>query len=195
MAGHRSCQCHLLLGRAGAIGMPAALGSRGRGDRAAPLLGWHNPTMPRWSPSSRFALWAAVCALLLKAAVPMLAAGAAQMRGVSVADVCTVYGVTLAGASHHEHAGHAHHHVDPSGDDDHSSHSAAEHSGDHCALTALAALAVPDTAMPAVARAYSVPSEPRVETSDTFRDACASWVAQLKHGPPVTACTLRPSAG
>ena len=134
--------------------------------------------------SSRLALWAAVCALLLKAAVPMFAAGAAQMRGVSVAEVCTVYGVALPGASHHEHAGHAHQHAEHSGHDGHGSHSAAAHKGGACALTALAALAVPDTtalaAVPAHSSVSGVPSESRT----AFRDACATWVARLKQGPP-----------
>ncbi len=35
-------------------------------------------------------------ALLAKAALPMLAAAAAGVRGVAVAEVCTVYGVRAA---------------------------------------------------------------------------------------------------
>ena len=96
------------------------------------------------SVSSRFALWAAVFALLLKAAVPMLAATAAHLRNVSVADVCPVYGVALPkpGSRDHQagdldHAGHA-------GHTDHSSHEVGAHAGDHCALTALGACAAPD---------------------------------------------------
>src|SRR5207245_4398580 len=107
------------------------------------------PPMSRRTWSSRLALWAAVCALVLKTAMPMFAAGAAQMRGVPVAEVCTVYGVAPPGVSPGEHA--HHHHGEHAGDHDHSSHAAAAHSSDHCALTALAALAVPGTAMPALA--------------------------------------------
>jgi len=131
-----------------------------------------------------------VCALLLKAAVPMFAAGAAQMRGVPVAEVCTVYGVALPGPSgsgRSEHAGHAHHHAEHSGHEDHSKHSAAAHSGDHCALTALAALAVPDTAMPAVTPAHAVVFQLPSATCTGFRDGCAAWAARLEHGPPALA--------
>jgi len=132
--------------------------------------------------SSRFALWAAVCALVLKAAVPMFAAGAAQMRGVPVAEVCTVYGVALPGASSGEHA--HHHHGEHSGHDDHSSHVSAQHSGDHCALTALAALAVVDIAMPAFSSVLAEPPDVVIEFGVAFRDASAAWAARLKHGPP-----------
>jgi hypothetical protein len=148
--------------------------------------------MSRRSWSSRLALWAAGAALLLKAAVPMLAAAAAEARGVPVAEVCSVYGVALPGASHgghggHDedaHAGHAHHHAEPSGHEDHSRHSTAAHSGDHCALTALAALAVPETVMPAVMAARHVTADLPAAPCAGLRDACAAWVARLKHGPP-----------
>jgi len=148
--------------------------------------------MFRPTRSSRFALWVAAGLLLLKSAVPMLAAAAAQMRGVSVAEVCTVYGVALPGVSqgtsHGEHAHHAHHHADAPQPEDHGSHSAAAHSGDHCALTALAALGVSAagawTAMPvrAATLTAAAPSACRIG-----RDACAAWAAQLEHGPPFLA--------
>jgi hypothetical protein len=143
------------------------------------------PVMSRSSWSSRVALWAAVCALLLKGAVPMFAAAAAGIRGVPVAEVCTVYGVALPKTPH---GGHEHHHAQQGqehpGHGEHGSHSPAEHTGDHCALTALAALAVPD------APALGVPS-PHIAVSDAasarsinVRDASAAWAARLKHGPP-----------
>ena len=137
--------------------------------------------------SSRFALCAAVCALLLKSAVPMLAAGAAQMRGVPVAEVCAVYGVALPGASHEEHAGHTHHHADPSGHGGQGSHSATAHIGDHCALTALAALAVPDQAALAVTPSHAAVLHLASAKCTPFRDACATWAARLKQGPPALA--------
>jgi hypothetical protein len=143
--------------------------------------------MSRRSSSSRFALWVAVCALVLKAAVPMFAAGAAQMRGIPVAEVCPIYGVALPGASHGEHAGHAHHHADPSGHEDHRSHSAAAHTGDHCALTALAASAMPDTSTPVVAATQAVAPPDRTERGGALHDASADWIARLKHGPPALA--------
>ena len=140
------------------------------------------------STSSRVMLWAAVLALLLKAAVPMFAAGAAHVRGVPVAEVCPVYGVALPSANagehaaHHHHAGHAGAPTDPS---DHNQHDAAAHAGDHCALTALATFA-PHEASPllfATPRA-SLP-HPRLQSSfDAIADAHAEWAARLQHAPP-----------
>ena len=161
---------------------------------------------PRSWPS-RFALWAAVFALLLKGAVPMLAATAAQLQGVPVAEVCPVYGVSLASAhgaphaeaangghtdgehAHHQHAHHSHHHHDPAagtGHEDHKGHELASH-GDHCALTALASLAGPDEVDWAIAPAVHVVASIEVHRTEPVPDACALWVARLKHGPPVTA--------
>ena len=145
---------------------------------------WQNPAMSRRSWLSRFALWAAVGALLLKAAVPLLAAGAAQMRGVPVAEVCTVYGVALPAASHKPHAHHAQHHAEHSGHEDRGSHSDESHSGDHCALTALAALALPDIATTTVAQAATAVADRPPAPWTALHDACALWVARLKHGPP-----------
>jgi len=139
---------------------------------------------------SRFALWAAVCALLLKGAVPMFAATAAHLQGVPVADVCTVYGVSLASAkaqqgSHDEHA-HHHHAPDHGKTEDHSGHKLAAH-GDHCALTALASLAGPDDVDWAIAPVRHVVTTVRVHRTESAPDACALWVARLKHGPPAHA--------
>ncbi len=144
--------------------------------------------MTRRAWPTSFALWAAVGALLLKSAVPLLAAGAAQMRGVTVADVCPLYGVAMPGAAGSGHAGHAHHHPAPAGHDEHGSHSTDAHTGDHCALTALAALALPDLAAPGVTPAPSAAPERRSgATCAARRDACATWAAQLEHGPPARA--------
>ena len=138
------------------------------------------------SPASRIALWAAVFALLLKSAVPAFAAMAAQMQGVAVAEVCPVYGVSLVPAhaehAHHHHLGHEH----GGKSDDHKAHELAAH-GDHCALTALATLAGPDpiawvVAPPGLSRATALPHR-----SEPAPDACALWVARMKHGPPVFA--------
>ena len=147
--------------------------------------------MSRRSWSTRFALWAAVCALVLKAAVPMFAAGAAGMRGVAVAEVCPVYGVALptAAASQDAHHDHAHHgeHTGHAGHEDHSQHEASAHGGDHCALTALAALAVPDMAAPAVVALHQPAVDLTIERGIAWRDASAAWIAGLKHGPPTLA--------
>jgi hypothetical protein len=117
----------------------------------------------------------------------MFAAGAAHLRGVPVAEVCTVYGVALPGASHVEHSGHAHHHADGSSQHEHDSHSAAAHTGDHCALTALATLAVPGHAALVSAPPLAALSRLLPKTCTDCVDACATWAARLKHGPPALA--------
>lgn len=140
--------------------------------------------------SSRLALWAVAFALLLKAGVPMAAAMAASLQGVSVPEVCPVYGVALPvpadeHAHHHHHGAHASH--DGGGPkEDHSRHELAAH-GDHCALTALAAFAAPDDVAIGVvpmARFSVVALRPHAEP---VPDACALWVARMKHGPPFLA--------
>jgi hypothetical protein len=126
-----------------------------------------------------------VCVLLLKAAVPMLAAGAAHVRGVPVGEVCAVYGVGLP-ALHGDHAGHAHHHGEGLGHGEHGSHAGASHD-EHCALTALAAFAVQEH--PALTVASSPAACTSVDSTMVFpgRDAVAAWRARLKQGPPVFA--------
>lgn len=127
--------------------------------------------MNRRQPSSRWALWVFAAALLLKSAMPWLASASAQMQGKTLVEVCTVYGVSLVPQGDNGHA--------PAPDH------ASDRGGDHCALTALAALASADppdlTAAPAPALA-AVPM-PRRATSPP-RDASAAWVARLQHGPP-----------
>jgi hypothetical protein len=134
--------------------------------------------------SSRLAVWGAVCGLLLRAAVPLLAAGAAQMRGLPIAEVCPVYGVAMPAAPGSMHADHAHHHGEHSGQEDHGSHSTAVHTGDHCALTALAVFAAPEPPMQAVRTAKAGIPELHTEHGAALCDRCAIWVARLKHGPP-----------
>ena len=161
------------------------------GTKAVPIISAAG-TIDRMSAkpwTSRVALWAAVCVLLLKAAVPMLASAAAALQGVSVAEVCTVYGVAIPDphAAHGAHAGeHAHHHHGQG--HDHSGHALAAHAGDHCALTALAALAAPDapvTDVPAPAPAVLHVAQAVCQRSAP--DDCALWAARLKHGPPLSA--------
>jgi hypothetical protein len=139
--------------------------------------------MSRRSLTSRLALWAAICALALKAAVPLFAVAAAQAQGVAVAELCSVYGVALPVSSATAQA-HAHHHGGHAGHDDHGPHSPA-HAGDHCALTALATMAVPDVApLRAPSPAASICKHATTSASATIRDACAAWAARLEHGPP-----------
>jgi len=146
--------------------------------------------MSRRSWSSRFTTWAAVGLLLLKAAVPLLAAGAAHARGVPVAQVCAIYGVALA--AHGAHAGHPHDgahegHAAPAGDDD-GARGDALHGSGHCALAALASLSTPDAAAPALPSARdAAPAFVEPSRAVARPDACASWAARLRHGPPARA--------
>ena len=162
-------------------------------DREQALLGYpwlaaHNPTrgtaaqtgsgtmeaMTFRLPTSRWAAWAFALALLLKAAVPMLASASAQMQGKALAEVCTVYGVATVALEGQQNA--------PAGD-----HGAA-HGADHCTLTGLMALAAPEpqpAALPLPAQ--RVHSVRLVHRAPPAPDACATWVARLKHGPPATA--------
>lgn len=144
------------------------------------------PPSHRRPRTSRFASWALVCLLLLKAAVPMFAAGAAAMRGVPVAQVCPIYGVALPGPAGAGHEGHAHHHAEHSGhEEDHRSHHAADH-GDHCALTALAGFAPAEAPELAIASAHtaSLAPQPAPARGAMLRDATVRWRERLKHGPP-----------
>ncbi len=137
------------------------------------------------SPSSRVALWAAVAALVLKSAVPLLASAAAELQGKGVAQICSIYGVDLATAP----AAHHHHHqhgqasgAEPAQHD--GGHRDTTHGSDHCALTALAA-GVADAApvwQGGVGLSHAIPL-PELGCQ-VAHDACASWAARLKHGPP-----------
>lgn len=130
--------------------------------------------MSRRPPSalirSRFALWLFACALLLKAAVPLLASASAEAQGKALVEVCTVYGVktiVLDGEPAPDHQ--------------------ATHAGDHCALSAVVALAAPQPASPAPAVAPGTPHLLPAAQPATAPDASARWRAQLKQGPPALA--------
>jgi len=125
-----------------------------------------------WSTriANHLAIGVAVCALLLKAAVPMLASVSAQAQGKTLVEVCTVYGVATVA-------------LDGSLSKPVPDHGTA-HQGDHCALTALMALAPPDAPAPAVPPAQPLVAQPCFHPSSQAPDACATWVARLKHGPP-----------
>ena len=131
-----------------------------------------------------------MAALLLKGAVPMFAAWAAALQGVPLVEVCPIYGVASpkprADVVDPVHAGHAdmaagHH----SPDEDTSHHRV--HTGDHCALvalTALASFAGGHGMWPATVQATEPVSSP---ATALVRDEAASWAARLKHGPPPAA--------
>jgi hypothetical protein len=132
------------------------------------------------SRSSRIALWAAVFALLFKAAVPMFASQAAQWQGKSVAEVCTVYGVATVAL------------VDDSGSrrnapGDRDSAPSGAHQGDTCALNALAAAAEPTPHTSVFAAAAQAGAHDAALPRTRPRDACTAWLARLKHGPPARA--------
>ena len=127
----------------------------------------------RHSVTKRLALWAFAMALLLKAAMPLLASASAELQGKTLVEVCTVYGVSLVP-------------LESSGQEQPAPEPMAQHGGEHCVLTALAAMAAPD---PPMLSATTVPLRealvPYAPPSSAAPDACATWVARLKHGPPV----------
>lgn len=130
--------------------------------------------MSRRQPSSRWALWIFAAALLLKLVMPWLASASAQIQGKTLVEVCTVYGVSLVAQS-----GGA---TEPAPDH------APGHGSAHCALTALTALAhvePPALALAPVQLQDALPT--RAHPSSQAPDACATWVARLKHGPPAFA--------
>ena len=121
--------------------------------------------------TTRCTVWVFALALLLKAAVPLLAAQAAQWQGKALADVCTVYGVaTVAADGTNPTAGHE---------------GGVAHAGEHCALSGwvvLASAGPPSMAVPV----QTVATVGQAGATSTWqRDACAAWAAQLQHGPPV----------
>jgi len=59
----------------------------------------------------------------------MLAVGAAQLRGVAVGSVCTVYGVVLPDSSGGAHAGHTHPYAEHAGHDGQTPGSDEAHAG------------------------------------------------------------------
>ncbi len=125
----------------------------------------------RWSV---WAVWGFTLALLLKAAVPLLATASAELQGKALAEVCTVYGVTTVA-------------LDGPDSGPQPEHRSAAHGGEHCTLTALMVLSVPEL------QALAAPVPQRSDPAPVFHpsplgpDACATWVAQLKHGPPASA--------
>jgi hypothetical protein len=124
--------------------------------------------------SSRWALWVFAAALLLKSAMPFLASASARLQGKALVEVCTVYGVALVPISSESHERPPEH--------------APGHADEHCALTALTALATGEPPMLApVPLAAGDVASLRVHVTSSAPDACATWVARLKHGPPTLA--------
>ncbi len=133
----------------------------------------------------RLALWAVAGLLLLKTAVPLLASVAAGLQDKPMAEICSVYGVDLRGGHSAGHAQAPQATAEPAPGQPSPTDSA--HSGDHCALTALTALAAqslpalqPGAGTQRQAARLQPPPHPAW-------DAEAAWLALLKHGPPAQA--------
>ena len=122
-------------------------------------------------PSLRWAVWAFVPALLLKSVMPWLASASAGMQGKTLVEVCSVYGVARVpvGGEGGKPA--------PDG--------APAHSGEHCALTAVAMLRTSEVpTLASVAPALRSGASSCSQPGSLAHDACAAWVERLKHGPP-----------
>ena len=137
-----------------------------------------HPLLPRTRTARHAWLWCLAALLALKAAVPLLAAVAAMQRGVSLAQVCTVYGVRTAAAVAAMPADHVH---PESPGDTLPGHGA----GQHCALASLAGGPLPD-APPAVL-AHAPPQVPLHEAHARAvlpHDAALRWLSARLHAPP-----------
>ena len=140
------------------------------------------PFGPRSRAARQAWLWCLAALLVLKAAVPLLAAAAAGRQGVSLVQVCTVYGVRTAAVAAAISTGHGH----PDSPED----SFPGHGGgsEHCALASLAAGPLPD-ALPAVL-AHAPPQAPLatpLAAAALPADAVLRWLAARWHAPPVPA--------
>jgi hypothetical protein len=198
--------------------------------------------MIRRTWTQRLTLGVAAMALVLKAAVPLLAATAASLQGVPVARICPIYGVDLpqtapvaAHGAELTQAGDAASQASAAADEaafeaayaamvapgpgsaapdaqaaseaaarplaastseaetgasgpahehgEHGGHAIHEH--DHCALCALASIAPPAAVdAPSAPDAPSRQADAALPRLAVLPDACALWVARLKHGPP-----------
>ena len=134
-------------------------------------------TVVRRRPSP-WPFWALAFALLLKAALPLLAAASAGVQQRPLAEVCSVYGVaTVAGTQN--------------GGDDAPGHgeAPAAHHADACPLLVLAAFGAAPGAVPTAAPAPAAPGGALTAAAATAHppDAAARWATRLKHGPPTAA--------
>lgn len=145
--------------------------------------------------AARLPLLAFVVVLVLKGAIPGLAAWSAHLQGKGVAEVCDVYGVALPGQAAHGthgmldqpglHAMHAMPSERPGEAPPHR-HDPGSHAGDHCVLSGLVAFAG------AAGDMRVLPAEPRLDLLHVLAwragpvgvDAAARWASLLGHGPP-----------
>lgn len=136
-------------------------------------------TLPRTRTTRQAWLWCLAALLVLKAAVPLLAAAAAAHRGVSLAQVCTVYGVRTAAAAATMPADHVHSQSHGDTLPDHGG-------GEHCALASLAGGPLP-TVLPAVP-GHAPPQAPLATAAVSTAlpaDAALRWLSAQLHAPPV----------
>lgn len=119
--------------------------------------------------------------LLLKAAMPMLAAASAQAQGRTLAEVCTVYGVvtvvTVVSAAQGS---------DESPGSTSTRHTAV-HGGDPCALTALTAFTAPAPGNAVVQRPLRFHVDDLQVAGAQPHDPLDRWLSRLEHGPPIGA--------
>jgi hypothetical protein len=114
---------------------------------------------------------------MLKAVMPLLASAAAHLQGKSLVEICTVYGVRTVLLDDQGHVSQAPAHQDERG-----------HGVEHCALTALTALGTGHAPEAVAASVATHGTRLLREGVDAMpHDACASWMAQRKQGPPAQA--------
>lgn len=133
------------------------------------------------SPRRLSLCWLALM-LLLKAALPLLAVGAAQAQGKTLVEVCTVYGVKTVVL---DAAGQV---LGDAADLDNGSHSdSAAPSSDHCVLAGVVAYAAPgpSTAIEALPSSLAGLPPPATAPPRAALDAAARWAARLHHAPPI----------
>ncbi len=128
----------------------------------------------------RWALWLFAAALLLKAAMPMLASASAQQQGKTLVEVCTAYGVATVALNAHGDLT-----PQPQPQPQPQPHAAANHGGDHCALSGLLAMAfeAPTDALSGACVAGGGGGL-AIGSLVTTPDACAVWATRLHHAPP-----------
>lgn len=120
----------------------------------------------------RWPLWLLATALLLKAAMPWLASEAADWQGKTAFQICSVHGISIDAAA-------------ADNDASRRDNAPASQREEHCALSAIGALA---TGAPPATSPLSVlsceASVLRTHAPSQAPDACGVWIARLKHGPP-----------
>lgn len=133
------------------------------------------------SPRRLSLCWLALM-LLLKAALPLLAVGAAQAQGKTLVEVCTVYGVKTVVL---DAAGQV---LGDAADLDDGSHSdGAAPGSDPCVLTGVVAYAAPGPSPTIETLPSSLAGLPPPATAPprAALDAAARWAARLHHAPPI----------